>query len=102
MIDRLEAVLDSLSIKQQVIAYDRNLNIEDMLFRYGARINPDLLMDLQCDFLPVDVNGNGQFEYLQWNYFPLFESKNIECVISAKVSASKICCVEFINPPDLS
>jgi len=33
-------------------------------------------MDLQCDYLPFDVNGNGQFEYLPWNYFPLFEGNN--------------------------
>ncbi|MEO6289494.1 MAG: Gldg family protein, partial [Ginsengibacter sp.] len=74
-IDRLEAEMDSLQMKNQVVAYDRNLRLEDLLFRYGARINPDLLMDLQCDFLPFDVNGNKQFEFLHWNYFPLFESK---------------------------
>ena len=75
-IDRLEAEMDSLQLKNQVIAYDRNLNLEDLLFKYGVRINPDLLMDLQCDFLPFDVNGNKQFEFLHWNYFPLFESKS--------------------------
>ncbi|MDQ6843087.1 MAG: gliding motility-associated ABC transporter substrate-binding protein GldG [Bacteroidota bacterium] len=74
-IDRLEAEMDSLQIKNQVVAYDRNLKLEDLLFRYGIRINPDLLMDLQCDFLPFDVNGNKQYEFLHWNYFPLFESK---------------------------
>ncbi|MDQ6762950.1 MAG: gliding motility-associated ABC transporter substrate-binding protein GldG [Bacteroidota bacterium] len=74
-IDRLEAEMDSLRIKNQVIAYDRNLRLEDLLFKYGVRINPDLVMDLQCDFLPFDVNGNKQFEFLHWNYFPLFESK---------------------------
>jgi gliding-associated putative ABC transporter substrate-binding component GldG len=75
-LDRLEAEMDSLRLKNQVIAYDRNLNLEDLLFKYGVRINPDLLMDLQCDFLPFDVNGNGQFEFLHWNYFPLFQSKS--------------------------
>jgi len=60
-----------------LIAYDRGLNLDDLLFRYGARINPDLLMDLQCDFLPFAVGGsanNPQFEFLHWNYYPLFES----------------------------
>lgn len=73
-IDRLNSEMDSLQQKNQVIAFDRNLNLEDILFKYGVRINPDLLMDLQCDFLPFDVNGKGQFEFLHWNYFPLFES----------------------------
>jgi gliding-associated putative ABC transporter substrate-binding component GldG len=74
-IDRLEAEVDSLQIKNEVIAYDRNLNLQDLFFKYGVRINPDLLMDLQCDFLPFSVNGKDQFEFLHWNYFPLFESK---------------------------
>ena len=75
-IDRLNAEMDSLQMKNEVIAYDRGLNLEDLLFRYGVRINPDLLMDLQSDFLPFDVNGNKQFEFLHWNYFPLFESRS--------------------------
>jgi gliding-associated putative ABC transporter substrate-binding component GldG len=75
-IDRLNAEMDSLRIKNEVIAYDRGLELNDLLFKYGARINPDLVLDLQCDFLPFDVNGNGQFEFLHWNYFPLFESKS--------------------------
>ncbi len=74
-IDRLNAEVDSLQMKNQVIAYDRNLDLEDLFFKFGIRINPDLLMDLQCDFLPFDVNGKNQFEFLHWNYFPLFESK---------------------------
>lgn len=74
-IDRLNAEVDSLQMKNQVIAYDRNLNLEDLFFKYGVRINPNLLMDLQCDFLPFSVNGKDQFDFLHWNYFPLFESK---------------------------
>jgi ABC-2 type transport system permease protein len=74
-IDKLNAEMDSLQIKNEVIAYDRGLNLNDLLFKYGVRINPDLVMDLQCDFLPFNVNGNGQFDMLHWNYFPLLESK---------------------------
>ncbi|MEI8058639.1 MAG: gliding motility-associated ABC transporter substrate-binding protein GldG, partial [Ferruginibacter sp.] len=75
--DKLEAELDSLkSMSNQVVAYDRNLGLDDLLFKYGARINPDLVMDLQCDFLPFVVNGSEQMDFLHWNYFPLFESKS--------------------------
>jgi ABC-2 type transport system permease protein len=72
--DRLEAEMDSLQIKNQVVAYDRSLDLNDLLFRYGARVNPNLVMDLQCDYLPFDLNGNGQFQFLPWNYFPLFSA----------------------------
>ena len=78
-IDGLFAEQDSLQYKPETIAFDRNLNLADLLFRYGIRINPDLVMDLQCDFMPFAVGGtndNPQFEFLKWNYYPLFESKN--------------------------
>lgn len=75
-IDKLDAEMDSLQQKNEVIAYDRGLELNDLLFKYGARINSDLIMDLQCDLLPFDVNGNGQFEWLQWNYFPLFQTRS--------------------------
>lgn len=78
-IDALHAEQDSLSFKSELIAYDRNLNMQDLLFNYGVRINPDLLMDLQCDFMPFAVGGsasNPQYEFLHWNYYPLFESHN--------------------------
>ncbi len=76
-IDNLNAELDSLQTKKgEVVAYDRGLELNDMLFKYGVRVNPDLIMDLQCDFLPFDVSGNGQFDLLPWNYFPVFQSKS--------------------------
>ena len=78
VIDNLAAEMDSLQQNSQTIAYERNLNLTDLFFRYGARINPDLIMDLQCDFLPFIAGGtpeNPQYEFLKWNYFPLFESK---------------------------
>ena len=78
-IDNLNAEQDSLRIKPELVAYDRNLNLTDLFFKYGVRINTDLVMDLQCDFMPFGVGGtkeNPQFEFLHWNYYPLFESKN--------------------------
>ncbi|MEO6491055.1 MAG: gliding motility-associated ABC transporter substrate-binding protein GldG [Ferruginibacter sp.] len=73
-IDKLNAEMDSLRVRNEVVAYDRDLALDDLLFRYGVRINNDLVMDLQSDKLPFDVNGNGQYEFLSWNYFPVFAS----------------------------
>ena len=74
-IDNLIAEQDSLAFKPQTIAFDRNLNLTDLFFRYGLRINTDLVMDLQCDLIPLVVGGsenNPQLEFLHWNYYPLF------------------------------
>ncbi len=77
-IDGLIAEQDSLRFKPETIAFDRNLNLTDLLFKYGVRINPSLVMDLQCDFMPFVVGGsqdNPQYEFLHWNYYPLFEPR---------------------------
>lgn len=73
-IDNLIAERDSLAMKPETIAYDRNLNLTDLFFRYGLRINTDLVMDLQCDAIPFVVGGtagNPQLEFLRWNYYPV-------------------------------
>ncbi len=79
-IDNLYAESDSLAFKPELVAYDRNLNLTDMFFKYGARINTDLVMDLQCESIPFVVGrsntGQPQQEFLHWNYYPLFESAN--------------------------
>jgi ABC-2 type transport system permease protein len=78
-IDNLIAEQDSLSFKPETIAYDRNLNLTDLFFRYGLRINTDLVMDLQCDLIPFVAGGNQdnpQIELLHWNYFPLLNPAN--------------------------
>lgn len=78
-IDALIAEQDSLALKPETIAYDRNLNLTDLLFKYGLRINTDLVMDLQCDVLPFVVGGtadNPQMQFLPFNYYPLLQPGN--------------------------
>lgn len=73
-VDNLIAEQDSLAFKPETIGYDRNLNLNDFFFRYGIRVNTDLVMDLQCDLIPFVVGGtndNPQMELLHWNYYPL-------------------------------
>lgn len=51
-----------------------NLNLTDMLFRYGIRINSILLQDEQCMLVPVNVAPQGStanFQPLPWYFAPL-------------------------------
>lgn len=77
LVDRLYAEMDSLLRKQSdFVAFDRNLNLEDQLFKYGVRINPDLVQDLQCDKFPLVVGSVGdqpQIDLVDWPYFPLLD-----------------------------
>lgn len=76
-IDNLYAEMDSFARKPDLVAFDRGLQLDDLFFRYGARINTDLLMDLRCEFTYVQVGGTAtqpQNEFLPWNYFPLLSA----------------------------
>jgi gliding-associated putative ABC transporter substrate-binding component GldG len=91
-VDQLYAEQDSLRQDRQTIAYDRGLNLEDLFFNYGVRVNPDLVEDMQCANLSMVVNPQGgkpQIEALHWPYFPLLNgslthpiSKNLDPVFA--------------------
>lgn len=78
LLDKLYAEMDSLMRSQSdFVAFDRSLNLDDLLFKYGVRINGDLVQDLQCDKLPLVVGNYGnqpQMQLVPWPYFPLLSS----------------------------
>jgi gliding-associated putative ABC transporter substrate-binding component GldG len=93
MLDNLYASLDSLQRSEgQFIAFDLGLNLEDQLFKYGVRINRDLVQDLQSDRIPSVIGNMGdkpQIQVLPWPYFPLLRNisnhpiaKNLDYVVA--------------------
>jgi gliding-associated putative ABC transporter substrate-binding component GldG len=91
-LDILNAEKDSLALVSQTLAYDRGLDIDDLLFKYGIRINRDLLQDQQCDLSKLVVGNAGgqpQLADVPFNYYPLLVAtnnhpitKNLEPVLS--------------------
>jgi len=74
LVDQVAADLDSLRYKPEIFAYFKPLNIEDMLFTYGVRINPNLVLDGQCVLIPVKTSLEGEapkFSPAPWYYSPL-------------------------------
>ncbi len=72
-LDALDADLDSLSERGQFMATRLPLGLDEMLFNYGVRINPDVLMDMRCRPIPIQVGMVGekpQFQFRPWYYFP--------------------------------
>ncbi len=48
--------------------------LEDLLFQYGVRINPDVIQDRNCHLIPVrtgGVDGQDRWETLPWLYYPM-------------------------------
>lgn len=80
MIDKLYAEMDSLRRTQnEFIAFDRGLNLDDILFKYGVRINPDLVQSLNSDKFGMvvgNMGGKPQMRLLPWPYFPLLQNNN--------------------------
>jgi gliding-associated putative ABC transporter substrate-binding component GldG len=90
MVDNMYAEFVSLYKTAGFVAFDRGLNLEDLLFTYGARINQTLLQDMQCDKLP-QVSGEGETQQqrlVDWPFFPILNgtehpiSKNLDGVRS--------------------
>ncbi len=74
MIDKIQADQDSLLNNGKMLAYPRDLNLTDLLFSYGVRINATLVKDLYAAKIPVatgKVGNQTQFKNLDWFYYPL-------------------------------
>ena len=73
-----------------------DLGLTDLLFRYGVRINPALVQDVQCLPIPVNVSSDAEhpnFQPMPWTYAPLLLTsqgspitKNMGQVMSTFVS----------------
>jgi len=67
------ARVDSVSL-EGTFAQPLDLNLEDLLFKYGCRINQNLVKDLSCAMIPLNVGNMGdkpQIKPMPWRFFPL-------------------------------
>jgi gliding-associated putative ABC transporter substrate-binding component GldG len=79
LIDNVTAELDSLMQTGQSLAFNRDLNITDLLFSYGVRVNYNLIKDINSSTIRLasgNVGNQTQYEDFLWYYFPLITSKN--------------------------
>jgi len=92
-LDPMIADLDSLGKDQAFMSVERELNLDDMLFKYGVRVNKNLVQDLQASPIPI-VTGNlgdaPQTSLYEWWYYPVITSqknnhpivKNLDAVMT--------------------
>lgn len=77
LVDGVRVAKENLSTTGTSPAIELDLNLNDQLFKYGVRINPVLLQDVQCVSVPVNIapaNATPQFEPAPWYYTPLLLS----------------------------
>jgi ABC-2 type transport system permease protein len=73
LVDGTRTNMDSLQSQSETVAIAKEINLEDMLFKYGVRINNDLVLDLISCPIPVktgEIGGKPQFDFFSWYYFP--------------------------------
>ena len=86
-----------------IVALDLDLN--DMLFRYGVRITHGLVQDLQCLPVPVDVSADPQqpnWQPMPWTYAPLLLTSQQSAITKnvSQLTATMVSAVELVGEND--
>lgn len=71
LIDPVYATMDSLRMKENSVALANDFNLDDMLFNYGVRLNPTLVVDINSLPIPVVVDQKGNQKLIPWLFFPV-------------------------------
>lgn len=100
LLDPLNVSMDSLQTQANTFAISNFTGIDDILFRYGVKLNTDLVTDMQCAKIPIVTgqyqNNTPQMTYYPWNFFPEI-NPNSNHIISDKISPVKM---EFVSSID--
>lgn len=101
LIDQVTMEMDSLYTETgSNLAYPRDLNLNDMFFKYGIRIKPDLIKDLQASPIALATGKQGsatQYTQFPWLYSPAIFPE-IQNPIVSNLDMIKF---EFANPIEL-
>lgn len=71
LLDQMNASLDSMNQLGKFVSTPYQLKLEDMLFKYGVRINADVVLDLQSTKIPLQIGQVGnqpQYQLFDWYY----------------------------------
>jgi gliding-associated putative ABC transporter substrate-binding component GldG len=97
LIDQVAMEMDSLMQTGENLAYPKDLNLNDLFFKYGVRIKPDLVKDLQATPIALATGQQGsasQYTQYPWLYSPAVYSDSKHPIVS-NLDALKF---EFTNP----
>ena len=100
LIDQVSAEMDSLyNSSGSTLAYPRDLNLNDMFFKYGIRINPDIVKDEQGSPIKLATGEAGsatQYQQFNWKFAPQVYPKSNHPIVK-NLGGIKF---DFANPID--
>lgn len=83
LLDNVYAEMDSLMVSGKSLAFNRDLNLTDLLFSYGVRINYNVTKDLYSGSIRLAAGSTGnqvQYENFRWHHFPLIYPDNSNAI----------------------
>ena len=98
LLDKVKISADSLMFSSSTFGIPIDLHLNDMLFKYGVRLEGSLIQDMRCGMIPVNtaIVGNApHYVPAPWLYYPLMApqkhplSRNLNLVKG-----------EFVSPLD--
>lgn len=111
LVDPVFASMDSLQMNESTVGVDLDLKLDDMFFKYGLRLNKNLVLDVNSASIPLrtgQVGGQAQIEFFRWPYFPLLNQasnhpivRNINSIKSDFVSSIDTTSAENIRKTPL-
>lgn len=100
LVDQVAVEMDSLyNSAGATLAYPRDLNLNDMFFKYGFRINPDIVKDEQGSPIKLATGEQGsatQYQDFNWKFAPLVYPESTHPIVK-NLGGIKF---DFANPID--
>lgn len=100
LIDPVFATMDSLQSSESTMGNSLDLRLDDMFFKYGVRLNKNLLLDYNSAAIALrtgQMGGQAQIEYFRWYYFPLLNSASNSNIVK-NINPIKADFVSSIDP----
>ncbi|MCD7972782.1 MAG: gliding motility-associated ABC transporter substrate-binding protein GldG [Candidatus Azobacteroides sp.] len=90
---------ESLQQEGKSASIVNDVNLNDLLFSYGVRVNPVLLQDLQCASIPLKTGNDNTYHYAPWYYAPLLNPASSHPVTSgiSLVKSEFTGSIDFVN-----
>lgn len=85
ILEKMTASLDSIAKYKFYVPKDIVTGLDDLLFKYGARVQPNLVLDLECSAIPQIVGMTGdkpQTMMFPWYYHPIVTSRNNHPIVN--------------------
>lgn len=100
LIDPVFASMDSLQSSESTMGNSLDLKLDDMFFKYGLRLNKNLMLDYNAAAIALrtgQMGGQAQIEYFRWYYFPLLNAASNSNIVK-NINPIKADFVSSIDP----